>query len=92
MEKYIWTDELAYRKAMYLIAIQNFATLRTNLHMLCRIISDIEPETEYKDILEKAKKQAGDMVTALTDIFDKQAQEDQDLKNINLDEILDLLK
>lgn len=92
MEKFIWTDELAYRKAMYLIAIQNLATTKTNFAMLCRIISDIEPETEYKDIIEKAHKQAGDYAVAFTALFDKQAQEDQDLNNINLNELLDLLK
>lgn len=92
MEKYIYTDEKAYRKAMYLIAILNLAATKTNTAMLCRIISDIEPETEYKDIFAKAQKQVGDYTTAFASIFDKQAQEDQDLKNINLDELLDLLK
>ena len=56
ISKFIYEDENAYRKAIYHIALQNFATTQTNVHMLCRIISDIEPETDFNKILEIANR------------------------------------
>ncbi len=91
MEKYIYNDEKAYRKAMYHASLQNLAISLTNFHMLCRIISTIEADAEYQEILEVANKQWGNTVAKLAEIFDKQAQEDLDLSGISIDELKDLI-